>query len=323
MSDNFFNLPNHFKLVISKSMGFLFNCESMKKIVIGLLLNLFFAATLHAQVQQAKHVVLVGVDGFGGYAVPKASMPFLKKIMAEGTSTLEARSVLPSSSAVNWASMLMGSGSTAHGYTEWGSKTPEIPSARISQFGLYPSIFGLIREQMSGAKTAAIYSWDGIGYLLEKDAIDWVIDAEGNDDWCADQAAEIIKKEKPTFLFVHLSEPDGVGHGIGHDTPEYYEELKKVDQRIATIYEAIKAAGIEDETIFMLSSDHGGIGKGHGNKSTEEIFIPWVIEGPGVKKNHKTTDLVMTYDTAATIASIFGLEMPQAWRGKPVSDSFQ
>lgn len=296
----------------------------MRKFIVGLMLvNLIFSASLQAQVGQVKHVVLIGVDGLGAYAIPDAAMPHLEKIMEKGSWTLEARAVLPSSSAVNWASMLMGSGSTAHGYTEWGSKTPEIPSAKISQYGIYPSIFGLLREQMPDAKTAAIYSWEGIEFLLEKDAIDWVLNGEGDDDWCAAQAAEILIKEKPNFLFVHFSEPDGVGHNIGHATPEYYEELKKVDQRISVVYEAIKAAGIEDETIFMLSSDHGGTGKGHGNKSLEEIYIPWIIEGPGVKTNHQTTDLVMTYDTAATIAWVFGLEMPQAWRGKAVKDSFK
>lgn len=282
-----------------------------------------FAGSLHAQVKKIKHVILVGFDGFGAYSIPQSDMPNLKKIMENGSYSLKARTVLPSSSAVNWASMLMGSGPTAHGYTEWGSKTPEIPSAKISEYGNYPSIFGLLRDQDPKAKTAAIYSWGGIGPLLEKDAIDIIIDVKGNDEDGAKIAAETIIADKPTFLFVHLSEPDGVGHNIGHDTPEYYEELKKVDQRIGVIYNAIKEAGIEDETIFMLSSDHGGTGKGHGGKSPEEIYIPWIIQGKGIKKNHEISDLIMTYDTAATIAWIFGLDMPQVWRGKPVLESIQ
>src|SRR5690625_7158125 len=76
-------------------------------------------------------------------------MPNLKKMIENGSHTLKARTVLPSSSAVNWASMLMGSGPTMHGYTEWGSKTPEIPSAVLSPYGKYPSVFSLIREQKS------------------------------------------------------------------------------------------------------------------------------------------------------------------------------
>ncbi|GAB3652426.1 alkaline phosphatase [Echinicola sediminis] len=295
----------------------------MKRVGTLVILLLLLAVDLHAQVKKVKHVILVGCDGLGAYAIPQSDMPNLKMIMENGSYTLKARTVLPSSSAVNWASMLMGSGPTAHGYTEWGSKTPEIPSAQVSKYNNYPSIFGLIREQKPKSKTAAIYSWGGIGPLLEKSAIDHIIDAEGNDEFCAEKAAQIIREEKPNFLFVHLNEPDGVGHNIGHDTPEYYEELKKVDQRIGKIHQAIKEAGIEEETVFMLSSDHGGIGKGHGGKSTEEVYIPWIIQGKGIKKNQEIKDLVMTYDTAATIAWIFGLEMPQVWRGKPAYNSFR
>ncbi|WP_339926317.1 alkaline phosphatase [uncultured Cyclobacterium sp.] len=297
------------------------NC---KKLTIMLLFPAILLSTgaLHAQVKKVKHVVLLGLDGLGSYAIPKAEMPNLKRIMDSGSYSLKARTVLPSSSAVNWASMLMASGPTAHGYTEWGSKTPEIPSAKIGNYGIYPSIFGLIREQMPKAKTAAIFSWGGIEYLLEKDAIDIVTHVNG-DDLCTEKAVEVIVNEKPNFMFIHLDQPDGVGHGIGHDTPEYYEELKNVDKRIGLIYRAIEEAGIADETIFMLSSDHGGTGKGHGGKSPEEVYIPWLIEGRGIKKNHEISDLIMTYDTAATIAWIFGLEMQQVWRGKPVLESIK
>lgn len=292
----------------------------MKKTLI-LVLFLIIGGNSQAQIKKVKHVILVGLDGLGAYAIPDAEMPYLKKIMNAGSHSLEARTVLPSSSAVNWASMLMGSGPTAHGYTEWGSKTPEIPSATISKYGNYPSIYGLIKDQIPNSKTAAIYSWGGIGPLLEKSAVDIEFHSEGDDELSTNKAVELILEEQPTFLFVHLNEPDGVGHNIGHDTPEYYAELKSVDQRIGKIYDAIKQAGIEDETVFLLSSDHGGTGKGHGGKSLEEIYIPWVIQGRGIKSGHELTDLIMTYDTAATIAWIFGLEMPQVWRGKAVLES--
>lgn len=294
----------------------------MKKLFIASCL-FCFAMQLNAQVKKVKHVVLIGCDGFGAYAVPDAKMPNLKKLMETGSWSLKARSVLPSSSAVNWASMLMGAGPTEHGYTEWGSKTPEIPSATATKYGIFPSIFSVIRDQKPNAKTAVIYSWPGIGPLVEKDAISIVIPGNDNDDFCADTAAIIIKRDKPYFTFVHLDEPDGTGHGIGHRTPAYYKQLQKVDIRIGKIVQAVKDAGIENETIIILSADHGGTGKGHGGKSLDEVEIPWVINGVGVKKNHEIKDVIITYDTGATIAWILGLKTPQSWRGKAVGDSFQ
>ena len=280
--------------------------------------------TLQAQIKKAKHIVVIGCDGLGAYALPKADMPNVKSVMASGAWSLHARSVLPSSSAVNWASMLMGAGPTQHGFTEWGSQKPEIPSAyTTSAYKQFPSIFSVIRDQKPKAVTAAVYSWPGIGYLIEKDAITHVLPANDDEEKCVNDAVETIKSKKPMFTFIHFDEPDHTGHAKGHRTTEYYEILKTVDARIGKILTAIKDAGIANETIVLITSDHGGIDKGHGGKSLDEVEIPWIISGPGVKVNHEIKNSIITYDTGATLAWILGLEQPQAWRGKAVTEAFK
>jgi predicted AlkP superfamily pyrophosphatase or phosphodiesterase len=270
-----------------------------------------------------KHVVVIGCDGFGAYAYHKADMPNLKKLAENGVWSVKARTVLPSSSAVNWASILMGAGSTLHGYTEWGSQVPEIPSVVISQYGKFPSIYTLLREQMPQSKTAVIYSWGGIEHLLEKNIIDFVIPAKSNEDLTVDSTVAIIKREKPDFTFIHFDEPDHTGHAVGHDTPEYYAMLSKVDERIGRIVQAVKDAGIEKETVIMVVSDHGGIDKGHGKKSLQEIEVPLVISGPGIRKGYGLKSVIINYDYAPTIARMFGLAIPQAWRGQVIEEAFQ
>lgn len=270
----------------------------------------------------AEHVVMIGFDAMGSYSYDKAEMPVLKKFASEGAWTLDSRSVLPSSSAVNWASMLMSSSPSMHGYTEWGSKVPEIPSIAISQFGKFPSIYTQIEEQLPGAKTAVVYSWDGIIHFLEDQIIDINICTKEDEDLTAQKAAETILNEKPTFTFVHFDEPDGVGHGAGHDTPEFYEELKKVDLRLNTILQAVKDAGIEDKTIVIVVADHGGIDKGHGGKTMEEVRIPIFIKGPGIKVNYNIKSPVIDYDYGATIARMLGIEAHPAWRGKIIEEAF-
>ena len=121
----------------------------MKKFTITLALSilavLLVAAPCNAK-GKAKHVVLIGLDGWGAYSVPKADIPTIKQLMADGAYTLEKRSALPSSSAINWASMFMGAGPELHGYTQWGSKTPELPSRVLNQHGIFPTIFQLLRD---------------------------------------------------------------------------------------------------------------------------------------------------------------------------------
>lgn len=276
---------------------------------------------VQAQVKGVKHVILIGMDGLGAYAIEKADNPVMKQLMKEGSWTLKARSVLPSSSAVNWASMIMGAGPELHGFTEWGSKTPEAEPRTLDEYGLFPSIFTLLRRQQPGIEMGVIYSWGGIGYLFPKKAVN-KDQACPNDTATTDAAVAYIKEKKPGFLFIHFDQPDGVGHGIGHNVPEYYEQVHKNDVLLGRIVQAVKDAGMWDSSVLILSSDHGGINKGHGGKTMAEMQIPWIFTGKGIKKGHEVRESVMTYDTAATIACIFGLKTPQEWVGRPVKEIF-
>ena len=82
------------------------------------------------EAQKAKYVVLIGTDGTSSDVVRAhpGAFPNIEALMKNGSYTLERRSVLPSSSAVNWASMLMGAGPELHGYTTWGGQVPDLPS---------------------------------------------------------------------------------------------------------------------------------------------------------------------------------------------------
>lgn len=272
--------------------------------------------------KKAKHVIVLGFDGLGAYAIEKADMPNLKHIMKDGSYSLHVRTVLPSSSAVNWASMLMGTGPTMHGYTDWGSQTPEIPSAITTSNDRFPSIFTAIKKQKPKAKIGSVYSWGGISYLMEKPILNYDFGMEGNELETQNKAIELIKNEKPEFLFVHFDQPDGAGHNAGHDSPGYYEELKNVDKRIGEIQNAIKEAGIENETLLMIVSDHGGIEKGHGGKSLMEIEVPWILKGPGIAKGKAITEPLIVYDLAPTVAFALGIKPEEVWRGKAAKSFF-
>ena len=144
----------------------------MKKllIIVGTLLwGALYPASVCAQ--KAKHVILIGIDGWGAYSVPKAQIPAIRSLMDTGCYTLKKRSVLPSSSAINWASMFNGAGTEIHGYTEWGSRTPEIPSMTVNAHGIFPTIYSLLQEQRPKAETGCMYEWDGIKYLVDTLAI--------------------------------------------------------------------------------------------------------------------------------------------------------
>lgn len=298
----------------------------MKKVFLLLALGLFcMADAAMAAKWRAKHVVLIGLDGWGAYSVEKAEMPNVKKLMADGSYTLKKRSVLPSSSAVNWASMFMGAGPELHGYTEWGSQVPELPSRVVDEDGIFPTVFGLLHRADPKAEIGCIYEWDGIRYVVDSLALTYdkhVSEASKEPAATARYAVEYIKRAKPNLVAVIFDNPDHVGHADGHDTPAYYEVLKQLDGYVGQIVDAVKEAGMLDETIFIVSADHGGINKGHGGKTMEEMETAFIISGKDIKKGYNFTESMMQFDVASTIAWIFNLEQPQVWIGRPMKQVF-
>ena len=89
------------------------------------------------------------------------------------------------------------------------------------------------------------------------------------------------------------------------------------------IVAAVKEAGMYDDTIFIITSDHGGIKKGHGGKTMAEMQTPFIIAGKNIKKAGEFQESMVQYDVAATMAYIFGLEQPQVWTGRAMKQVFK
>lgn len=269
--------------------------------------------------QLAKHIILIGSDGLGAYAFEKAKIPNLRKMMNNGSYSLKARAVLPSSSAVNWASMLMGSGPELHGFTEWDSREPELPSATLGKSGIYPTIFSLVDTQLPNAKKGASYTWGGIRNVFERKLVD--MDYNGStDEKTVEHALEFITEEKPVFTFIHLDEPDHTGHKQGFDSNEYNEAVEHMDSLVGEILSSLEENKLMDETLIIFTADHGGNRKSHGGKTLKEVEIPWIAYGKGISNQGRINSTIVTYDTGATIAYLLGLQIPESWRGKPVTN---
>jgi arylsulfatase A-like enzyme len=74
--------------------------------------------------------------------------------------------------------------------------------------------------------------------------------------------------------------------------------------------------------LIVVTSDHGGIKKGHGGATMDELEIPWIAAGPGVRAGHTLERPVNVYDTAATMADVLGVTPPVAWIGRSVREAF-
>ena len=270
-----------------------------------------------------QHVVVIGCDGLGSVGFTPSNAPVVHRLMREGAWTLHARGVMPTVSSPNWASMIMGAGPEQHGVTsnDWQPGKFEISPVAVGSGGIFPTIFGVLRQQRPKAKIACVHDWDGFGRLLETTALDVLENVKGSPA-ATRRAIEVIRQHKPTFLFVHFDDVDHAGHTYGWKSPEFFAAVEHIDALIGDVLAAMTEAGIRNHTIVIMTADHGGKGKGHGDATMEEIEIPWVLNGPGIATGHEIKAPVNTYDLAPTIAWIFGLRPPSCWIGKPVLEAF-
>jgi predicted AlkP superfamily pyrophosphatase or phosphodiesterase len=280
--------------------------------------EVYYYKTLpHNPEVEKTHVFLIGLDGWGSYSFENEnfSMPTIKELMNNGSYTLQALNVMPSISLPNWSSMFMGASPNITGY--WTNKPSKAVSKIVDSYRLFPSIFTLLKKQRPQCKVAFFYEWRENGALCPNN----VIDTKRHINNLSKKISIVtnyIKTEKPNFCTIIIDEPDHIGHSIGHNTQAYYEELNRLDGLIAQIIQSIKDAGIWDNSIIIFSSDHGGVGKGHGGDTHLEREIPFIIFGNNIKKGTKISQNVMIYDIAPTIANIFELETPLFWEGRVI-----
>ena len=136
---------------------------------------------------------------------------------------------------------------------------------------------------------------------------------------------DFICEKKPTLTSIAFDEPDETGHAKCFGSDEYHQKITHVDSLLSIIVERIKKAGMWDNSIIILTSDHGGeFGtKHHGGITLDELETAFVICGKGIKQGWEIPECVMGYDLAGTMAYILGLDIPQPWIGKPIMSVFK
>ncbi len=96
------------------------------------------------------------------------------------------------------------------------------------------------------------------------------------------------------YSFLHLADPDVVGHSSGWGSAEWQSAVQVVDAGIGRILDAIAAhPKMNGSTVVVVTSDHGGKERGHGDPAELSSFeIPFFVWGPGFSGG---TDLYARY----------------------------
>jgi predicted AlkP superfamily pyrophosphatase or phosphodiesterase len=282
---------------------------------------------------RAEHVFIISIDGGKPAVIAESEAPTLKKIAAEGAVTWQASTIFPSITLPSHTSMLTGVGPDKHQIL-WNSYTP------IKGLVKVPTVFSLLKAADPKAVDGMFVGKIKFRHLWLKDSVD-VFDFGGPQSdapvagtpeiekdkkpsqLVAKQAAAWIKETKPRLTFIHFPDVDTAGHKDGWGSPEQKEAIKVTDQALWQVWQAIKDAGIAESSVMLISADHGGHDKTHGLNIPDDMIIPWVAWGKGVKKNFTITAPVTTYDTAATALWLLDVPVPAEFDGKPVTSAFE
>lgn len=106
----------------------------------------------------------------------------------------------------------------------------------------------------------------------------------------------------------------------------YYASVAYMDAQVGKVLDALTAAGLDDSTIVIFTSDHGYHLGEHDfwakvSLHEESAKVPLIIRVPG-KQPAVSDSLVELIDLYPTIAGLCGLDMPQRLQGENLSRLF-
>lgn len=273
---------------------------------------------------RAKHVILLGFDAMSARGIQRAHTPTFNYMIENGAVSIKARCMRPTSSSQNWASMVTGANIEMHGVTEndWEPDKKIIDPAVKNKKGLFPTIFDDIKAQRPDAKVYLFYEWTGQDRMYDVSVADKAVTGLDYDQTIL-QAIDAFFQDKPEFLFVSINQPDHVGHEAGHESKEYLDTITHFDSIVGGLIERLKAENMLDETVVIVTADHGGLGKSHGGDSEAEREIPIILFGGDVTKGKVMECTNLICDIAATVGGLLGVELPQECVGKFIQEAFE
>lgn len=121
------------------------------------------------------------------------------------------------------------------------------------------------------------------------------------------------------MTFVHYDKMDGIGHSKGYASKEYLDEVPDVDEYVGRIVNAIASRPFRDdeEWMIVITTDHGGIGKSHGNMREECRRIPLILSGDKIKKGTLARDCespVSHMDVYPSVMEYLRLPISEDWK---------
>jgi len=256
--------------------------------------------------ETCRRAFVIGLDGAMGRSVREASTPNIDAILADGVVSYSARTAFPSASFEAWGAMFHGVGPEKHQINGDHPCPEDVP---------WPSFMKAAIQSRPETKCASFSCWNPINtHIIEKSCGCHCVSMP--DPELAEAAAEYIRSQLPDIYFMQLDFIDAAGHSHKYGSQKYIEQIAATDALVGIVLDAVRDAGVFDESLIVLLSDHGGVGTSHGSDHPDCMTIFWGCRGPGVASGVELEGPVNIMDTAAVVVRAMGVPAPDGWDAK-------
>ena len=237
-----------------------------------------------------RHVLVIGIDGCIPDGLQAASTPNLDALAADGVITYYAfaggdpspgdPTHQATSSGPGWSSICTGVWVDRHGVSSNGNFAS-------GNFVAYPHFFKHVHDELPGSYLSSIVQWHPINESLLDPfpgTADYQLNAGNSGQAVENAAVDHLGSADPTVLFLHFDDVDHAGHSAGYsvNSPAYLQAIEETDAHIGAVLSAVQARPnyATEDWLVVATTDHGGIGTGHGGHSVQERRI-WILTSGG------------------------------------------
>jgi len=275
-------------------------------------------------------VVLISVDGWHVRLTDR--MPVWQELVRDGSWSLKAQVPRGATTVISHAALYTGADPKVNGVVHelvntgpdthvHGWKFRWTPFRKVAADGtvtytVKDTLFTAV--EAAGHKATAVVQKGKLVGMLRPDGDETGIRLY-NDAGLIKAACQAAQDDDVRLVVLHIGSPDGAGHDHGWLSDEQYRTAEKVSGQLQAIRKCLaeaEAAGGLPNTL-VITADHGGTpntvvdGKikkhGHGANNPDNLTVPWVIVGPGIKSGYEIQTTVRLVDTAPTILRILGI----------------
>ncbi len=292
---------------------------------------LSLAGSLNAA-EPVKKVLYIGIDGTRFDSIEKASTPNLDGLIAGGIYSPtcqifgERYRKNDTVSGPGWSSILTGVWADKH-----GAQNNTFAGTNYQEF---PHFFARLKESRPAARTVSLVTWKPIHEKIVS-AADVSRNYEGTekgpkayeigDAKATEDAVQELTEGNPDVVFLYIGQVDETGHTFGFHpaVPEYIAAIERADGLVGRALTAMKSRKTfaQEDWLVVVTSDHGGKGKGHGGGHNDPDILNsfLIVSGPAAQRG-RFEEQVYLVDAPVTVLSHLGVSLKPEWKldGRPV-----